>query len=85
MKFSIDCYPCAVRQALRAIQNADLDENQQFEAMRRILLALTEVRQGATHRDRVPHPDSSKRDDRGGGYVPGREGRGYPGSTGTLS
>jgi len=48
MKFSLDCYPCAVRQALRAIRQSGMDEEQQAAAMQRILRELAEVRPGAS-------------------------------------
>lgn len=48
MKFSLDCYPCTVRQALRAIRQAGMDEEQQAAAMQRILRELAEVKPGAS-------------------------------------
>ena len=48
MKFSLDCYPCTVRQALRAIRQSGMDEEQQATAMQRILRELAEVKLGAS-------------------------------------
>ena len=48
MKFSLDCYPCAVRQALRAIRQSGMAEKQQTVAMQRILGELAKVKLGAS-------------------------------------
>ena len=48
MKFSLDCYPCTVRQALRAIRQSGMDEEQQAAAMQRVLRELAEVKVGAS-------------------------------------
>lgn len=48
MQFSLDCYPCAVRQALLAIRQAGMDEAAQGAAMRRILQGLIDIEVGAS-------------------------------------
>lgn len=48
MEFSLDCYPCAVRHALRAVRHAGLSEEMQNEAMQRVLQKLLNLKPGAT-------------------------------------
>ena len=47
MKFSLDCYPCAVRQVLSAIRRTGMKESKQVNAMQRMLQCLIEMRPGA--------------------------------------
>jgi len=48
MQFSLDCYPCAVRQALLAIRQTGMDEAAQSAAMQRILEELIDIHVGAS-------------------------------------
>jgi hypothetical protein len=48
MQFSLDCYPCAVRQALLAIRQTGMDETAQSAAMRRVLGELIDIHVGAS-------------------------------------
>ncbi len=53
MKFSIDCYPCIVRQALHAIRKSNLDKDQQFVAMQHILQVLHDEKPGSNSLETV--------------------------------
>lgn len=43
MHFSLDCYSCSVRHALRVIRHTGADVQEQTEIMRRVLQALIEI------------------------------------------
>ena len=45
MKFSLDCYPCAVRHALTAIRKTGVDESTQTNIMKKVLQGLLEMDQ----------------------------------------
>jgi uncharacterized protein with ATP-grasp and redox domains len=55
MKFSLDCYPCAVRQALGAIRRTGMEEERQATAMQRVMNGLAEVRPGAASPEIAAH------------------------------
>ncbi len=48
MIFSLDCYPCAVRQALLAVRKTQMNAEAQIAAMQRILKSLIDMKPGAT-------------------------------------
>ena len=51
MEFSLDCYPCAMRQTLRLVRQAGMSEEKQRVVMRRILQELLEFEPGADATD----------------------------------
>jgi damage-control phosphatase, subfamily I len=53
MKFSIDCFPCIVRQAMRVIKKSGMDEQQQIQAMQQVLRALYDEKPGANSLETV--------------------------------
>ncbi len=46
MKFSLDCYPCAVRHALWAVRRAGMNEEMQQRALRQVLQVLVDMDAG---------------------------------------
>lgn len=73
MKFSLDCYPCAVRQALHAIRQSGMDEERQASAMQRILRELAEVRPGAASPEIAAHTQAILREMTGNEDIYARE------------
>ena len=48
MEFSLDCYPCAVRHALRGVRKSGMNEEMQVAALQRVLRNLASLKPGAT-------------------------------------